>query len=512
MRPWGRTEAGPGALLERHARLLEEVEFLGGYSYHSRMREVLAGLGIGEERLEQDLGTFSGGQRTRVALARLLLSERELLLLDEPTNHLDLEATEWLEEYLAQASPAVIVVSHDRYFLDRVAAAPGSWRTAGWRPTPATTPASPSRRWSAWPASRRSTRPSRSTSSAPRPSCALQGRPALPPGPQAAEAPRPPGADLPPQRAGQRAPADPVHPALRGHRAGDGGAGRRRRAPGASPCSDVTPGQPVVWAAPAGGWCHLRPSSSGPRTWRCSGASGSPSSAPTGQEDDLPARHHRGDGAGAGRLYVGYGVQLAYYAQAHEQLTPGRTVLQEIQAAAPGGRGGSDVPGRFLFSNDDAFKTVRSLSGERSRPWPMALGNANLLVLDEPTNHLDIYSRAALEDVLTGFAGTVIFVSHDRYLIDALATRLGDRQQDVTTHRGGWTEYLADRGRRPLPPPSWPDGNGRSGRAPDGRDSAGPGPAPGADGRARSRDRRAQAQLQELDEALSARATPETAS
>ena len=121
-------------------------------------------------------------------------------------------------------------------------------------------------------------------------------------------------------------------------------------------------------------------------------------------------------------------MQLAYYAQAHEQLTPGRTVLQEIQATQPlGDEAARTYLGRFLFSNDDAFKTVRSLSGgERSRLAlaKMALGNANLLVLDEPTNHLDIYSRAALEDVLTGFAGTVIFVSHDRYLIDALATHV----------------------------------------------------------------------------------------
>ena len=163
-------------------------------------------------------------------------------------------------------------------------------------------------------------------------------------------------------------------------------------------------------------------------------------------------------------------MQLAYYAQAHEQLTPRRTVLQESSHAAPGGRGGADLPGRFLFSNDDAFKTVRSLSGGRQRLAKMALGNANLLVLDEPTNHLDIYSRAALEDVLTGFAGTVIFVSHDRYLIDALATHVWEiANGTLTTHRGGWAGYLADReARPPCRPRRRPGGERRTGGTPGG--------------------------------------------
>ena len=115
------TGATLDTLLTEHDRLQHQYEVGGGYTYQNRMREVLAGLGIEEERLDQPLETFSGGQRTRVALAELLLSDRDLLLLDEPTNHLDIEATEWLEEFLGSAPQAVLITSHDRWFLDKVA-------------------------------------------------------------------------------------------------------------------------------------------------------------------------------------------------------------------------------------------------------------------------------------------------------------------------------------------------------------------------------------------------------
>src|SRR5919199_160099 len=108
-------------LADEHARLLHEYEAGGGYTYQNRVHEVVAGLGIEDDKLDQQLTTFSGGQRTRAALAHLLLTGQDLLLMDEPTNHLDLAATEWLEDYLTQARQAVVVVSHDRYFLDKVA-------------------------------------------------------------------------------------------------------------------------------------------------------------------------------------------------------------------------------------------------------------------------------------------------------------------------------------------------------------------------------------------------------
>jgi ATP-binding cassette, subfamily F, member 3 len=275
----------------------------------------------------------------------------------------------------------------------------------------------------------------------------------------------------------------------------------------------VTPGQPVVWTAPRGR--AVPPESVLFRAPDVEVQRGDRIAivGPNGAGKTTFLRVMTGETEpAAGRLYIGYGVQLAYYAQAHEQLTPGRTVLQEIQATSPlGDEAARTYLGRFLFSNDDAFKTVRSLSGgERSRLAlaKMALGNANLLVLDEPTNHLDIYSRAALEDVLTGFVGTVIFVSHDRYLIDALATHVWEiANGTLTTHRGGWAEYLADRERRRAVP-AVPDrgGSGGSGRAPDGRRDSRRAPDPRQE-RMAELDREiaaAQAQLQELHEALSA--------
>src|SRR5687767_2750751 len=119
-----RSQNGHGAvdsLLAQHDRLLHQYEYGGGYTYQNRLREALAGLGLDERQLDQPAQSFSGGERTRAALARLLLTGQDLLLLDEPTNHLDVAATEWLETYLVQAPQALVVVSHDRYFLDKVA-------------------------------------------------------------------------------------------------------------------------------------------------------------------------------------------------------------------------------------------------------------------------------------------------------------------------------------------------------------------------------------------------------
>ena len=485
------------------------MEFLGGYSYHSRMREVLAGLGIGEERLEQDLGTFSGGQRTRVALARLLLSDRELLLLDEPTNHLDLEATEWLEEYLAQASPAVIVVSHDRYFLDRVAAR--TWELEDGRLEAYTGNytrfaeqkverlARQQKEYEAQQEHIERTEAFVRRYKAGQRSRQARGR--------QKHLDRLERVSRPKEQASVRL---QIQSTLR---SGDTVLATEGLAVAAGlpvpPAQRITPGQPVVWTAPRGrvvppeAILFRAPDVEVQRNERIAIV------GPNGSGKTTFLRVITGETEpAAGRLYVGYGVQLAYYAQAHEQLTPGRTVLQEIQATQPlGDEAARTYLGRFLFSDDDAFKTVRSLSGgERSRLAlaKMALGNANLLVLDEPTNHLDIYSRAALEDVLTGFAGTVIFVSHDRYLIDALATHVWEiAGGTLTTHRGGWAEYLADRERRratAVPP------RGGSGRAPEGQRDSRRAPDPRQD-RMALLDREiaaAQAQLQELHEALSA--------
>jgi ATP-binding cassette subfamily F protein 3 len=450
----GGADGAQEALVERHAALLHDFEFNGGYSYDSRMREVLAGLGIGEERLPQVLESFSGGQRTRVALARLLLSEYDLLLLDEPTNHLDLAATEWLEGYLAQARPAVVVVSHDRYFLDRVATE--TWELEDGRLD------CYSGNYSRF-ADQKAERLARQQKEFAAQQEHIERTEAFIRRYKAGQRAR--------QARGRQKQLDRLERVARPReqagvrlqiqstlRSGDTVVATEGLAiaPGlpAPPAQRLAPGQPVVYSAPRG------------RTV--------PETQILFRTPD--AEVHRGDrvavvgpnGAGkttflrvltgevepaAGRVYLGYGVQLAYYAQAHEQLDPRRTVLEEIQSAQPlGEEAARTYLGRFLFSADDAFKSVRSLSGgERSRLAlaRMALSNANLLVLDEPTNHLDIYSRGALEEVLSGFPGTIVFVSHDRYLIDALATHVWEvANGTLTAHTGGWAEYVAVRERR----------------------------------------------------------------
>jgi ATP-binding cassette subfamily F protein 3 len=471
------------ALLARHERLLHEFEYNGGYTYQNRLREVLAGLGIAERRLDQPLEAFSGGERTRAGLARLLLARDDLLLLDEPTNHLDLAATEWLETFLAQAAQAIVLVSHDRYLIDKVATR--VWElgfgrleayTGNYSRFAVQRAERQARLQNEYEAQQRHI--ARTEAFIRRYRAGQRSREArgrqkqLDRLERMAPQRRPEAIKLAIQstlRSGEVVLATEDLVVAAGTPRGQG----VRVAPGLPAIREpstrrLVPQEALLFRCPD---LELRrgeraamvgPNGSGKTTFL---------RIVTGEVE--PA---------AGRVYVGYGVQIAYYAQAHEQLDLGKTVLEEIldvqspSSAYPAGqyrttrvpqrsvppagtenraRGSEEAArtylGRFLFTGDDVFKPVGSLSGgERSRLAlaKLALGNANLLVLDEPTNHLDIYSREALEDVLASFAGTILFVSHDRYLIDGLATEVWEvADRRLTVHKGTWSDYLDARER-----------------------------------------------------------------
>ncbi len=437
-------------LLARHAEVQARLEAGDGYAYDHRLQATIAGLGIADSLLDREVATFSGGQRTRAALARILLGGADLLLLDEPTNHLDIEATEWLETYLVGAAPALVIASHDRHFLDAVAtrtweiadgdleAYVGNYtqfarqradREARQRRDFATQQAHVARteafirRYRAGVKSRQA-----------------RGRQKLLDRVVRVGPPRDPGklrlAISATLRAGDIvlateglaiAPDAPAGAGLRGQ----------------------SPGMPFVHEAPAGArgitplvTCDDAEIGRGDRIAIV---------GPNGAGKTTLLRVLMGEVVPVrGRAHLGYGVQVAYYAQAHEQLDVGGTVLSGVIGMRPMSEGEARTYlGRFLFTGDDVFKPVSALSGgERSRLAlaRLSLTTANVLVLDEPTNHLDIYAREALEAVLDQFDGTLIFVSHDRFLVDGLATKLWEVAEGrMQVHEGSWSAMRAAR-------------------------------------------------------------------
>jgi len=420
-------------LLKRYGALQADFEARGGYRYPQRIEQILTGLAFPREMWDRPLAQLSGGQRTRVCLATLLLQESDILLLDEPTNHLDLDSIEWLEEWLSAFRGAIIVVSHDRWFLDRVTTT--TWEIAfggletyrgsysRYVPQRDERHLERQRRYEAQQEFIQKTEEYiRRNVTAARVDVA-QGRKT-----RLARFLRDEAMERPQEHKA-------MHLSLEaGARTGDLVLRARGLSVGYDPAAPllaveeltVHRGDRVALLGPNGiGKTTLL------RTL-------------IGQMRPL-----------AGDVQRGANVDVGYMSQTHDDLPAAASALDCVMAA-----GGNDLTphrvrtllGMLLLSGDDAFKPVGRLSGgQRSRVAlaRLVVQGASVLALDEPTNHLDIPSAEVIQNVLRQFDGAILFVSHDRYLVQAVATHIwaiGDGE--VRCLQGGWEAYLTWREER----------------------------------------------------------------
>ncbi|MCF8566351.1 ABC-F family ATP-binding cassette domain-containing protein [Alicyclobacillus tolerans] len=410
-------------LSESYDRLQHEFLEAGGYSVSSRIRRVLDGLSFPAEMHQLSVESLSGGQKTRLSLARLLAMQPDLLVLDEPTNYLDTDTLSWLEDYLQSYDGAVLVVSHDRYFLDKVATALyelENGQTARYTGNysdfieqKAARQEQEQKRYEAQQKdiARMEEFVQRNIVRASTTKRAQSRRKLL----ERMERIERPSANVPKLALNFECARTSGKDVLSVQDAVLGYPGKRL----AGPLNlEVHRGQRVAVIGPNG---------VGKTTFL---------KALTG---DWPPQ--------SGSVHWGVGVELGYYDQEQKNLDSTKTVLEQIHDEYPG----LDLTtvrtalGRFLFRGEDVQKPVAALSGgERSRLslCRLMLQQANVLVLDEPTNHLDLLSKEVLEDALDDYPGTILFVSHDRYFIDALASHVAVLgESGFTLYIGNYTEY-----------------------------------------------------------------------
>ncbi|MGB2711223.1 MAG: ABC-F family ATP-binding cassette domain-containing protein [Conexibacter sp.] len=408
--------------LNAYARAQERLEHHGGYRWRDRASALLHGLGFGDAQLDRALSSFSGGELTRGSLARALAGDPDLLLLDEPTNHLDIASLEWLESYLVELDAAVVLVAHDRWFLEAVGTAvleleagrsrffSGPWHA--WRQEKAARELALGRaidkqqaeiarlerfverfRAKATKARQAQSRVKRldkieRIDRDPRDTAALSFQ------------------FKAPERSGR------VIFELEGG-------------------SVEVPGRTLL--ANAELWLERG------EHVALVGANGA---GKTTLIETLAGRRP----LAAGKLRTGHNVQLGYLSQHAEQIADQGSVVEAAQrATALTPNKARALLGRFLFSGDDAEKPVAGLSGGERQRLSLAIlvhSGANVLILDEPTNHLDVESREALEDALQQFTGSVLLVSHDRALLDAVGTRtVAVEDGTLCSYAGGWADY-----------------------------------------------------------------------
>jgi ATP-binding cassette, subfamily F, member 3 len=423
------------ATMRRYSEAQGRLEHAGGYAWRERQTAVLRGLGFQDDQLGRPLETFSGGELTRASLARALGSDPDLLLLDEPTNHLDVASLEWLEEELAGLDAGIVLVAHDRWFLESVTTA--VLELGGGRGLFFAGP------WHAWrrekaarvqDAAKESSRLAEDIARLERFVERFRAKKNLA---KRAQAKVTQIARLQKERA-QATETISRHTA-------------RRRTLGFEFLAPPRSGRVVVEAEGfelgIGSRTLLRGASFAIERGEHVGLVGPNGSGKTTLlEAMLGERAVR-----AGSIRLGHGVVPAYFSQQEMELDTRGTVLECVQRATGLQRPQAQaLLGRFLFSGwAEHEKPVTVLSGGERRRLALALvvaSGANFLVLDEPTNHLDLESREALEAALEAFPGTVLLVSHDRALLDAVAERtLAVEDEALRSYDGGWADYVRRR-------------------------------------------------------------------
>jgi len=431
------------ATLRRYSEAQARLEHAGGYTWRDRAAATLRGLGFAERDLDRQLTTFSGGELTRASLARALAGDPDLLLLDEPTNHLDVENLEWLEQELQSLDAAVILVAHDRWFLEAVTTGvleleagrslffPGPWHV--WRLEKAARAA------------------------------------------HAAKTAERVGADIvrlerfverfryKKSKAKQAQAKLTQIKRLETERSDARGElellTRKSRSLGFDFLKPPRSGRTVVEAnglgVAAGDKRLLTDATFALERGEHVGLVGANGSGKTTTLETVLGLREQIEGS----VRLGHGVVPAYFSQHEVELDERGSVLDCAQRATGLSRPqAQNLLGRFLFSGWEAHeKPVTALSGGERRRLALALvvaSGANFLVLDEPTNHLDLESREALEEALDAFPGTVLLVSHDRALLDAVAHRLlAIEQGALHSYEGGWAEYAQRRAEPAEPAP-----------------------------------------------------------
>ncbi len=413
-------------LMDSYTRLTQAFELANGYAYKSELTGVLKGLGFAEEEFSKSISTLSGGQKTRVALGKLLLQKPDLIILDEPTNHLDLNSITWLETYLLNYKGAVIIVSHDRYFLDRIAN-----KVIEIDQTKATVFQG---NYSDYAVKKEQLR-----------TAALN-------------------AYLNQQREIKH--QEEVIEKLRSFNREKS----IKRAESRVKALDKIEVLEKPTEAKSEIHMTLTPKyQSGNDVLHIESLSKSFDSLSLFQNLDMDIKRgehvaiigDNGTGkttilkiindllpADCGKITLGSNVNIGYYDQEHHVLHPDKTLFDEISDEYPTLNNTEirNTLAAFLFTGDDVFKQIKDLSGgERGRVSlaKLMLSESNFLILDEPTNHLDIMSKEILEDAINAYEGTVLYVSHDRYFINRTASRILDLTNgQLIGYLGNYDYYL----------------------------------------------------------------------
>lgn len=419
-------EAALNELMESYSRLTHQFEAQGGYIYQSELVGVLKGLGFDNEEFNKPVNTLSGGQKTRVALGKLLLQKPDLIILDEPTNHLDLNSIAWLENYLLNYKGAVLIVSHDRYFLDRVVSKVIEIDQAKSHVF--------SGNYSQYAQKKEQLR--------------IAYR----------------NAYLNQQREIKH--QQEVIEKLRSFNREKS----IKRAESREKLLDKIEVLDKPTEVRSDMQLTLEPAIvSGNDVLHIENMSKSFGSLHlfSGLSLDLKRSEHvaiigdNGTGkttllkilngleqADTGTFKLGTNVEIGYYDQEQQLLHPEKTLFEEISDTYPDMSNTKirNTLAAFLFTGDDVFKQIKDLSGGEKGRLSLAklmLSNANFIILDEPTNHLDIASKEILEDALNNYTGTVLYVSHDRYFINRTATRIVELcGKEFFSYMGNYDYYL----------------------------------------------------------------------